>query len=789
MRDFWPFSEVGEGVEVAVEGGVLADLDRVLVGVEAGDDVVGPVEVAVLALQRLLAVRVLDHHVRLAVAVGVGLRAGRDAARVGGHELEAPVEVAVRLLLGELAVLVGLDQVRLRVLIGVDLFADRLLVLVEADHHVDLAVAVRVPLLGRLLAAVEGEHRVVVAVAGRVLPLLRRDAALELGDDVEVAVALRVPFLADLLAGGVGGAQVELAILVRVDLLEGRTALGVEGALAVDLAVEVRVFLEAGGHAALEPDGAVRRLVGVLVLEELLRVALGVVQALRVGLAVAGRVPLDPSLLAVRAELDPGVDAAVELGVLLLADEGVALAVEVPEIGLAVAGLVDLGAGELAILEELATVLLRFAAAGDDAADEHAVLALVGHLEGAVPVFVELLASDVAVGVEGVLRVDVAIAVAVLFLGHLLAVLEDDGGVDLAVLVRVGFALERRVAVEAGDDLRLAVAGLVLFLADALAAGEEALDLDLAVVVGVELLALLVALLVEVDRELGCAVAVLVPGLLALEPLLEEGHAVEATVAGGVGLASQHALAVLVEGHEVGLAVALRVLLEPELGVALVDQGRVELAVAGGVLQLGLLRAVRVELGPDLALAVEVLVELDPHRLAVLVEGPAVRIAVEVRVFFEATRQVAVVGQVRVRRPVAVLVVELERRLAVAEGDEAVLGAVRVRVLVLAGGGLPVLREEGPDVDAIVEVAVALGALGDAADVVDELVEATVLVRVRLLLGELLVVVVGELDRRAGRMGRGRGNEEQASRERGPDPGRNHHRACHSVETIRQRGC
>ena len=287
----------------------------------------------------------------------------------------------------------------------------------------------------------------------------------------------------------------------------------------------------------------------------------------------------------------------------------------------------------------------------------------------------------------------------------------------------------------------------------------------------------------------GGSVSVLVAGLLALEAFLEEGHAVEAAVAGGVGFATQHALAVLVEGHEVGLAVPLGVLLEAKPLVAPEDQGRVVLAVAGAVLQLGLLRAIRVELGPNLPLAVEVLVELDAGRLPVLVRRPAIGIAVEVGVLFEASRLVAVVGEVRVGRAVAVLVIELKRGLAVAEGDEAILRAVRVRVLILPGGRLPVLGEEGPDVDAIVEVAVAFGPLGDTADVVDELVEATVLVGVGLLLGELFVVVVGELDRRTGRLSRLCADEDEACRERGSNPGRNHHSRSHSVGTIRQRGC
>ena len=93
-----------------------------------------------------------------------------------------------------------------------------------------------------------------------------------------------------------------------------------------------------------------------------------------VGLSIAGGVAADLALLAARVELHPRVDTAVELRVLLLAEHHVALAVEVPEVGLAVAALVDLGADELALFEELAPALLRISASRDHAADEHAAL-------------------------------------------------------------------------------------------------------------------------------------------------------------------------------------------------------------------------------------------------------------------------------------------------------------------------------------------------------------------------------------------------------------------------------
>src|SRR5262249_29853731 len=158
-----------------------------------------------------------------------------------------------------------------------------------------------------------------------------------------------------------------------------------------------------------------------------------------------------------------------------------------------------------------------------------------------------------------VARVDLPVAVAVLLLRDLLAALEVDEGVHLAVAVGVGLAVDRRVSVHGGDDLRLAVAVRVLLLAHLLSVLEEAHEVAAAVVVGVDLLAGLAALFVEEDHELVLAVAVLVAGLAALLALLEEGDALEAAVEVGVGLAA-HDLVALGVGDDVGLPVVVGVL-------------------------------------------------------------------------------------------------------------------------------------------------------------------------------------------------------------------------------------
>jgi hypothetical protein len=321
-----------------------------------------------------------------------------------------------------------------------------------------------------------------------------------------------------------------------------------------------------------------------------------------------------------------------------------------------------------------------------------------------------------------------------------------------AILVGVRLASQQDVAVEGAHDVGLAVSVLVLFLADADAGAEEALDLGAPVAVLIELLSLLEAVCGEVDHELVDPVSVFVLGLALLHPSSEECDAVEAPVTGRVGFAAGDGLAALVVGDDVDVSVAGRVLLEADPEVVLEEDRGVEASVLVRVLLLRGLRAVRVESRDDVGLAVSVLVELDGRRAAVEVGGPAIEIAVEVRVFFEAGGLVAVVVERGIGLAVGVAVVELETRPPVAEGDEAVLRAVAVGVLVLAGRSLPVLGEEGPDVDGPIEVRVALGAQGEAIFVVDELVVAAVLVGVCASLCELFGVVVEELARRAGAM-------------------------------------
>ena len=137
----------------------------------------------------------------------------------------------------------------------------------------------------------------------------------------------------------------------------------------------------------------------------------------------------------------------------------------------------------------------------------------------------------------------------------------------------------------------------------------------------------------------------------------------------------------------------------------------------------------------------------------------------------------------RVGLAVAVLVVELDARLPGAVGDPAVLLAVLVGVLVLARGSLAVRLEEDPRVDAAVVVGVAFRALGDALRVVDDFVEAAVRVGVLVALGDLLVLVVDQLDGRAAALrlgGTRRDQRERAARsgELGAHGGTNRQRDC-----------
>jgi hypothetical protein len=181
--------------------------------------------------------------------------------------------------------------------------------------------------------------------------------------------------------------------------------------------------------------------------------------------------------------------------------------------------------------------------------------------------------------------------------------------------------------------------------------------------------------------------------------------------------------------------------------------------------------------------AVAVRVDLDEVDVTGLVGGPAIGLAVEVGVLFELRGLVALVLERRVGLAVAVLVVELEARLARAVRDPAVLLAVGVGVLVLTRRRLAVGLEVDPRVGAAVVVGVALGALGDAALVEHDLVEAAVRVRVLVALGDLLVLVVDQLDGRAAALrvsGPGREDRERAARTGEP-------RASGSAS--RQRGC
>src|SRR6185295_2254293 len=122
----------------------------------------------------------------------------------------------------------------------------------------------------------------------------------------------------------------------------------------------------------------------------------------------------------------------------------------------------------------------------------------------------------------GVAGVDLAIAVAVLFLLRLAPVAERDRGLAAPVAVGIGLAAQQGVAVERGDHFGDVVPSLILLFAHALAALVEAVQLGVSVLVGVDRLARLAAVVVEHDDQLGHAVRVGVDLLAPLLALLEQ---------------------------------------------------------------------------------------------------------------------------------------------------------------------------------------------------------------------------------------------------------------------------
>ena len=552
------------------------------------DHVVAAVEVAVLALLGLRAARVGDDQIRLAVAVEVALRARAHAARVLGGEIEVAVEVLVGLLAHDLPALVDLHEVDLAVGVRVELLAERLLLGVELTNTSGFPS----PFVSRSwrcwTPSGERDRGVERPARLRIALLRRRDATFEQGDDVDAAVAVGVLLLAGLLARAVARRQIERAVAVRVGFLALDASLGVEPPAQIDLAVAVRVLFEALRAAVREEDRAIGHAIAVAILLGLQRFPFGVAGAPEVGFAVARRVAAQRALVARgRVELDPRVDGPVLVRVLLLTHEPIARVVEVPEIGAAVSVFIDLDARELPVLEELAPCGRGGLRRRDRAANQLTRRALDLDLEVAVVILVELFERDVFVGVERVARVDFAVPVAVLFLGRLAAVAEDQRGVLLPIAIRVRLAAQQRVAVERRDHLGNVVAGLVLFLAHAFAVLVEAVQLGVTILVGVDRLARLAAVGVEDHDELHDAIRVGVDLLAVFLAVLEQRHAVEFAVVIGVGLAAHDRLAVLREARDhVRLAVAVRVLFYPGTAIALEEERHVELAVVVRVLLL-----------------------------------------------------------------------------------------------------------------------------------------------------------------------------------------------------------
>ena len=370
-------------------------------------------------------------------------------------------------------------------------------------------------------------------------------------------------------------------------------------------------------------------------------------------------------------------------------------------------------------------------------------------------------------GVVAAPRVDAAVAVAVAEHPRLLARgdVEGDEGVGAAVVVGVLLLLlEAALGIVEVDELEVAVGVLVELDAHdpaftplldpvgpslALAVDDLALHLpggvvDLGLEAAVEVLVQLLGgerLAVRGVVVAGVDLPVVVPVLFLARahaaPGLDEG--VRPAVAVRVGLAAPRLVALEV-GDDVGLPVARRVLLLADLAALLEPAHQVEAAAALAVELLQLAVAVRGEgdhrVGPAVLVEVAHLLALD----AALVGRLGVEAPVAVGVGAAPEDPVAVVLGDGVHPAVAIGVLLGAHALAGLVGDARVRAPVAVLVLLLAA-----LRAVGLELGAQVGLAVAGGVLLDdgrlARRVVgDDAVGAPVAVRVLLAAGRHAVL-------------------------------------------------
>ena len=175
-----------------------------------------------------------------------------------------------------------------------------------------------------------------------------------MGSDVEDLVSSGVALLEGLDLRDECQPEVVESVAGRVVLTDSDLAFRIELAPAVDLFVEVGVFLVALGDVAREEDPAIDGGIGVAIFVGLQRLTLGVMEAPRVGLSISRGIACDDLRgLAVGVELDPDIDLAVVVLVPFLLCERGFSGVVVPGIDATVEVVVEFDACEAPELVDL----------------------------------------------------------------------------------------------------------------------------------------------------------------------------------------------------------------------------------------------------------------------------------------------------------------------------------------------------------------------------------------------------------------------------------------------------
>ena len=335
---------------------------------------------------------------------------------------------------------------------------------------------------------------------------------------IEVSIAPGIPALLD---GAVGGKQnqgIEAPVAVAVDLLAHPHAV-----LEVCDSVVVSV---GAGVAFLENQDAPRK-------------SLAEIEA-----GVPGGVQFVLSGVAVGIEVAPGVQASVEVPVLLIAGGGVALEMN---------PVVDPVIAVAVLFEPLGLAL----GVGDAPGVGDAVAPGIGLHQDRLG----------AVGSEAEPAVHPAVGVGVLFApGQAAALVIEHPGLELAVLIAVALHADQFAAPVEFDPVGFAgPGGIHATLLDG-ALGEVGLALEAAVAVGIHGLEDDAFLGVEAVAGIGFAIGVAVFELLVLEALAVDDSGVELSVFRGVGFFLDDLIRDFgaVEGDPFGLAVAVGVAFVPD---------------------------------------------------------------------------------------------------------------------------------------------------------------------------------------------------------------------------------